>query len=150
MQLPTKWTTLFATCAVFGGTAIAVWHAHAREECCATRPPPQAPSSSAQPANAAEAPAAALAPWVSVDPSFNGCAKSCGAGAGAKRDDARPQPGAALGDHTYCPVSGALFKVTDATPKRMVGGKLYYFCCDVCATYFSSHAEERSEEHTSE
>jgi hypothetical protein len=83
-----------------------------------------------------------LAPSAPVDPAFTGCAKSCGSRSAKDRADARAQPGAAPGDAVYCPVSGAVFRITDKTPLRESRGKTLYFCCDSCATWFSQHEVE--------
>jgi hypothetical protein len=107
------------------------------EECCARSAPASAPS-----ATPAASGAEGLALWEPVDSSFAGCAQSCGLGKRGRRDDARAQPGAALGDLVYCPVSGAVFAVKEATARRTVNGEVLYFCCEVCATYFSSHERE--------
>jgi YHS domain-containing protein len=55
--------------------------------------------------------------------------------------DAVEQPRAHLGDKTYCPVSGVVFQVRDASIKRAVDGKTLYFCCEGCAGYFDAHRE---------
>lgn len=52
------------------------------------------------------------------------------------------QPGAQPGQRTYCPVSGVVFTVTDASPRHEVGGKPIYFCCQGCANYFAGNREE--------
>ena len=49
------------------------------------------------------------------------------------------QPGVKVGQRTFCPVSGAAFVVTDASPHRDVGGAPIYLCCDACAEYFDAH-----------
>lgn len=51
------------------------------------------------------------------------------------------QPGVKEGERTYCPISGVVFEVSNASPRREVGGKPVYFCCESCARYFSDHAE---------
>lgn len=51
------------------------------------------------------------------------------------------QPHAAVGDHTHCPVSGALFEVNASSPRRIVDGKTLFFCCEACANYFSANSE---------
>ena len=56
----------------------------------------------------------------------------------------KEQPGAAAGDRTYCPVSGVVFEVTAASPRREVAGRPLYFCCEKCAAYFSAHAGQVS------
>jgi hypothetical protein len=110
-----------------------------REECCST-PPPRMTTVSAATTGADEPKGLAL--WEPVDSSFSGCAKSCGTGARGPRDDAHAQPGAKVGDLAYCPVSGATFRVREESAHRAVDGKVLYFCCEACATYFSSHQAE--------
>jgi hypothetical protein len=80
-----------------------------------------------------------LRPEDSVDPSFSGCQKSCGVG--ETTEPIVPQPSAKIGDFTRCPVSGALFRVTEATPRREHDGKSLYMCCTSCARYFDAHAD---------
>ena len=55
--------------------------------------------------------------------------------------DITVQPGAQLDQRTYCPVSGVVFRVTGASPRREVSGQSIYFCCEACANYFSQHRE---------
>jgi len=86
--------------------------------------------------------AAALDPAESVDPAFTGCARSCGSHSGRDRAEARPQPGAKVGDAVFCPVSGAVFRVADETPRRVARGQLLFFCCESCAVFFSQHEAE--------
>ena len=83
-----------------------------------------------------------LAPWEPVSAVFMGCQSACGMGHGKRRDDAHVQPGAAMGDYTYCPVSGALFQISDKSPRRDVDGHRMFFCCDACASYFNAHEDE--------
>lgn len=52
------------------------------------------------------------------------------------------QPGAKPGDQTYCPISGVVFTITDATPRVEVEGNTLYTCCDGCARYFAEHRED--------
>ena len=125
-----------------------------KSECCDhTHQEPAAAASasaSASPvatAPATETPAAVLAtpslgPNEPVDARFSGCAMSCGAGPKVDRNAAHIQPGAEVGDLAFCVVSGAVFNVTGASPRRVVGGKTIYFCCEACARYFSEHSEE--------
>jgi hypothetical protein len=93
-------------------------------------------------AHAQTNPAGPLAPWEPVSAAFLGCQSACGMGHGQKRDDARIQPGAATGDYTYCPVSGALFRISDKSPRLDVDGHPLFFCCDACASYFTAHEAE--------
>lgn len=52
------------------------------------------------------------------------------------------QPGVRLGERTYCPVSGVVFTVKESSAHREVDGRAIYFCCEVCAQYFSEHAAQ--------
>jgi hypothetical protein len=88
----------------------------------------------------------ALAPEQPVDARFEGCAKSCGGSeAGAGRAVVL-QPRATPGDYTHCLVSGALFEITGASPRRTqpanLGARTLYFCCEDCAKYFSDNSEQ--------
>ena len=83
-----------------------------------------------------------LEPTDPVDPAFQGCSKSCGSRSAKDRSEAKKQGGEVAvtpGEATYCPVSGAVFRVTSQTPKREARGKTLYFCCDSCAAFFTSH-----------
>ncbi len=51
------------------------------------------------------------------------------------------QPAAQPGQRTYCPVSGVVFQIAEASPYREVEGKPIYFCCEACASYFSRNRE---------
>jgi YHS domain-containing protein len=82
-----------------------------------------------------------LAPWEPVDPAFTSCQGTCSAHQVAN-DKAVPQPGAKVGDLTYCPVSGAVFEVKETSGKTDVDGKTYYFCCDNCAKQFMATRDE--------
>ena len=84
---------------------------------------------------------AALAPWQPVDDAFAGCHGACGAHAEAVPDDAVVQPGASIGQRTFCPVSGALFVIEVTHPSAEVAGGTLWFCCAGCATYFASHRD---------
>lgn len=82
-----------------------------------------------------------LSPWDPVDDAFAGCAESCGShveGAGA---DVVAQPGAVVGDRTYCPVSGAVFEVDADHPHVEVDRHTLWFCCAACARYFAAHRD---------
>ena len=98
---------------------------------CSKADPPAPTSSSTT--------SAPLAPSDSIDPAFTGCGKSCGSRSAKDRREARAQPGAAPGDAVYCPVSGAVFRITDTTQHREARGKTLYFCCEQCANWFSEH-----------
>jgi YHS domain-containing protein len=51
------------------------------------------------------------------------------------------QPGAPIGQHAYCPVSGVTFEVKDSSPRIELDGKTIYFCCSGCEAYFAQHQE---------
>lgn len=89
----------------------------------------------------AAAPGASLAPWEPADAAFAGCHGACGAHAEAVPDDAVIQPGAHVGDRTFCPVSGALFVVEDTHPTAQIAAGTLWFCCEGCATYFATHRD---------
>jgi len=52
------------------------------------------------------------------------------------------QPGVSIGDATHCAVSGVVFVVEDASPKKRVGDRDVYFCCDSCLAYFDEHGSD--------
>lgn len=83
-----------------------------------------------------------LAASAPVDPAFEGCKKSCGSSALVDRSKVRVQPGATIGDAAYCPVSGAVFRITEETPRRDARGKTLFFCCPSCAAWFVEHEAE--------
>src|SRR5687767_7180809 len=70
--------------------------------------PPAAPEPAAPAASVA---ARQLEPWDSVDEMFSGCAGGCGLRATGPTEGVAAQPGAAIGQSTYCPVSGVVFEV---------------------------------------
>lgn len=92
-------------------------------------------------AEPADEPVQTLQPAEPVDPSFAGCARSCGAKGDFATADVVVQPTASVGDLAYCPVSGAVFAVTGASPRCFVGDAGLYFCCATCAKYFSKHED---------
>jgi YHS domain-containing protein len=77
-----------------------------------------------------------------VHPAFKTCAHSCGLRSARDRAEARAQPGVGVGEATHCPVSGAVFRVREQSPRRVVNGKTFYFCCESCAAWFSEHEAE--------
>ena len=85
---------------------------------------------------------ASVPAWESVDPAFQGCGGVGACGARGRNDAAIVQPGAKIGQLTYCPVSGAVFEVKAESPKAEVDGKPMYFCCEACAQHFAKHREE--------
>jgi YHS domain-containing protein len=107
-------------------------------------PPARAAASAAPVSSAVSAEAATdrLPAWEPVDAKFAGCEQTCGAGPGVSHAGAHVQPGAEVGDLAYCPVSGAVFRVSGASSRRYVNGKALYFCCESCASYFSAHVDE--------
>jgi hypothetical protein len=74
-----------------------------------------------------------------VDQAFTGCTKSCGSRSAKDRREAKPQPGVSPGDITFCPVSGAVFRVANETPSRDARGMRLYFCCESCAAFFKDN-----------
>jgi YHS domain-containing protein len=97
----------------------------------------------AEPPPAAAASIAASPPalWESIDESFKGCEGECGARVTSNEAGVTAQPGAAMGDRTFCPVSGVVFEVKASSPHREVDGRTVYFCCETCAAYFSRNSE---------
>ena len=59
--------------------------------------------------------------------------------AATKKQTVKPPGVAAIGDRTYCPVTGEEFTVTAQSPKAQVGGKTYYFCCGKCVPTFQAN-----------
>jgi hypothetical protein len=51
------------------------------------------------------------------------------------------QPNARPGDTTRCIVSGAAFRVSEKTIRRMYRDVTVFLCCESCARYFDDHAE---------
>jgi YHS domain-containing protein len=84
----------------------------------------------------------ALEPWETIDPMFEGCAGGCGLRADGPTEGVVVQPGAAIGHATYCLVSGVVFDITEASVKREVDGKTFWFCCEGCAQHFTAHTAE--------
>src|SRR6266702_3261611 len=57
-----------------------------------------------------------IAPWEPVESTFKGCEIGCGTrGANSL---AVVQPGAAVGQLAYCPVSGVVFRIKESSPRR--------------------------------
>jgi YHS domain-containing protein len=81
-----------------------------------------------------------LTPWAPVDASFNGCSEGF-CGTRGKNARAVIQPGAKIGDYTYCIVSGAVFQVKESHSHTNVNGKTVYFCCEGCARYFEANRQ---------
>jgi YHS domain-containing protein len=85
--------------------------------------------------------AAALAPTDAIHPMFTGCQSACGSKSHEDLALAKVQP-VALGDVTFCPVSGAVFRATGQSTQRVVNGKTLYFCCEACAGWFDQNQAE--------
>jgi YHS domain-containing protein len=83
-----------------------------------------------------------LEPWLPANATFNGCARGCGVRATGPVEGVKAQPGAMLGQLTYCPVSGVVFEVQLTSARRDLGGRTLYFCCESCAQYFSQNQAE--------
>ena len=100
-------------------------------------------SSSAEPVPSVESASTTdVATWEPVDESFAGCHGACGAHSEGLTAGAVVQPGASVGDTTYCPVSGAVFRIDETHPHAPLGDRSLYFCCAGCATYFEEHRAE--------
>jgi YHS domain-containing protein len=84
---------------------------------------------------------AKLDPWEPVDPVFKGCSEVGSCGMRGRNPRAVVQPGAEEGDYTYCPVSGASFRVKESSLHAEVGGRLVYFCCEACARHFAQNRD---------
>lgn len=50
------------------------------------------------------------------------------------------QPGAVVGDSVACPVSGAVFTISEESPTRRFRTRPVHFCCAACAAWFDGHA----------
>lgn len=83
-----------------------------------------------------------LAAWDPVDPMFAGCQGACGARVEGPQTEIAVQPGATVGERTYCPVSGAVFTIDATHAHAEVEGQTLYFCCPACAEYFEAHRTE--------
>lgn len=83
-----------------------------------------------------------LAAWDPIDDAFAGCQAACGAHVEGTDPTIVSQPGASVGDRTYCPVSGAVFTVEAEHPHAEVDGHDVWFCCAGCAAYFEAHRDE--------
>jgi YHS domain-containing protein len=81
-----------------------------------------------------------LKPWQPVDASFNGCSEGF-CGTRGQNPRAVVQPGAKVGDYTYCLVSGAVFQIKESHFHAEVHGKTVYFCCEGCARYFKANRD---------
>ncbi|PYQ52967.1 MAG: hypothetical protein DMF78_10150 [Acidobacteria bacterium] len=81
-----------------------------------------------------------LEPWEPVDVAFTGCSEGV-CGTRGRNAQAVAQPGARPGQYVYCPVSGAVFRIKDSSPRADVHGKTVYLCCDACARYFAQNRD---------
>jgi copper chaperone CopZ len=81
-----------------------------------------------------------LEPWEPVDVAFTACSEGV-CGLRGRNPQAVAQPGAQPGQLVYCPVSGAVFRIKDTSPRADVHGKSLYLCCDACARYFAQNRD---------
>ncbi len=81
-----------------------------------------------------------LSPWEPVDAAFKGCSEGV-CGMRGRNPQAVVQPGAKIGDLTYCPVSGAVFRIKESSQRVDVHGKTLYLCCEGCARYIAQNQE---------
>jgi len=81
-----------------------------------------------------------LEPWEPVDVAFTGCSEGV-CGLRGRNAQAVAQPGAQPGQVVYCPVSGAVFRIKDTSPRADVHGKTLYLCCEACARYFAQNRD---------
>src|SRR5947208_3331109 len=82
-----------------------------------------------------------LDPWEAVDAVFKGCSEVGSCGMRGRNPRAVVQPGAKEGDLTYCPVSGAVFRVKETSLHADVGGRPLFFCCEACARHFAQNRD---------
>ncbi len=82
----------------------------------------------------------ALPAWEPAVEEFRGCEGGCGTR--GQNDLSVVQPGAAVGQLAYCPVSGVVFSVKDDGPVAMLDGKPLHFCCEACARKFAESKDE--------
>lgn len=82
-----------------------------------------------------------LLPWEFADASFEGCSNGW---CGSRRPNARvsAQPGAAPGQDVYCPVSGVVLRIKDATLHADLNAKPLYVCCEGCLRYLQANREK--------
>ena len=82
-----------------------------------------------------------LLPWEPADASFIGCSNGF---CGFRTPNAKgivPQPGAAVGQKVYCPVSGVVLPIKESTLSVEIEGKPVYVCCEGCARYLAANRE---------
>jgi hypothetical protein len=82
-----------------------------------------------------------LAPWQPVDEAFRGCEGGCGLRVASSAEGVGLQPGVQVGERTYCPVSGVILPVEEASAHRVDGGARLWFCCETCALYFDANRD---------
>jgi copper chaperone CopZ len=99
---------------------------------------PQKDSSSTKPQEPAKG--NQLRPWEPVDAAFKGCSEGV-CGVRGRNPQAVVQPGAKVGDLTYCPVSGAVFRIKESSQRIDVHGNTLYLCCEACARYFAQNKD---------
>jgi copper chaperone CopZ len=82
-----------------------------------------------------------LLPWDFADASFKGCSNGW---CGSRRPNAKvgPQPGAALDQDVYCPVSGVVLRIKDSTLHADLDGKPLHVCCEGCLRFFQANREK--------
>lgn len=82
-----------------------------------------------------------LLPWEFADAGFKGCSNGW---CGSRRPNAKvgPQPGAALGQDVYCPVSGVVLRIKDSTLRAQLNGKPLHVCCEGCLRYLQANREK--------
>lgn len=84
---------------------------------------------------------ATLPSWEPADEAFRGCEGGCGERLTTAAPGVVTQPGARRGERAYCPVSGVVFEVREASSHRDIAGELVFTCCETCALYFDTHRE---------
>ena len=76
---------------------------------------------------------------------LEGCAQQHGANCACDKPAAAAPAGlkapgeATIGDKSTCPVSGEEFTINASSPKTVVDGKTYYFCCPGCDKKFAAN-----------
>lgn len=85
----------------------------------------------------ADTPSGATLASTGPDPDFAGCQSACGTSEAFDEADVVAQPGAEVGDLVRCPVSGAVFRVSEERPLVEHEGRSYYVCCAGCAGRFA-------------
>jgi len=82
-----------------------------------------------------------LLPWDFADASFKSCSNGW---CGSRRPNAKagPQPGAEVGQDVYCPVSGVVLRIKEATLHVDLNGKPLYVCCEGCLRYLQANREK--------